>query len=94
MATKEQVFYSQQDPSSLANLVSTVAVVDGVAANATITVDIPAQIIAVLAVVKAGGAAATKFLLDVTTDYTLSADRKVLTCVTDQSANKLIVVYK
>lgn len=71
-----------------------VALFDGVAAEATVAVDIPSEIIAVFAVVKASGAVATKFLLDVTTDYTLDVTKKVLTCVTDQSANKLIVIYK
>lgn len=80
--------------STVASGKAMVALFDGAADGATVAVDIPSEIIAVFAVVKASGAVATKFLLDVTTDYTLDETKKVLTCVTDQSANKLIVIYK
>lgn len=70
-----------------------VVVVDGDTAEGVVALgDTPVAVIAVLAVVKASGAVATKFLLDVTTDYTVATSN--LTCVTDQSLNKLIVIYK
>lgn len=46
---------------------------------------------AVLAYTSATGAPATKALLAPTTDYTFNGN--VLTCVTDQSANKLVIFY-
>lgn len=50
------------------------------------------SIVAIFAVTTATGAAATKFLLAKTTDYTFT--NGALKTVTDQSANTLIVVYK
>lgn len=50
------------------------------------------EIVAIFAVTTATGAVANKFLLDETTDYTFV--KGVLTTVTDQSANTLIIVYK
>ena len=94
MATKEQVFYSHQDPGSLASAITTATVVPGVAAAGTISLPGASSIVAVLAVTTATGAVATKFLLAVTTDYTFNATTKLLTCVTSQSANTLIVIYK
>jgi hypothetical protein len=69
-----------------------VVVVDGVAEGAVALGDTPVAVIAVFAIVKASGAVATKFLLDATTDYTVATSN--LTCVTDQSLNKLVVIYK
>ena len=69
-----------------------VVVISGAASGAVALGDTPASVIAVLAVVKASGAVATKFLLTATTDYTIATSN--LTCVTDQSLNNLIVIYK
>lgn len=78
---------------ALAGGKANIVVVSGVADTETITLaETPEAIIAVLAVVSATGAVASKFLLAPTTDYTIATN--VITCVTDQSANKLIVVYK
>jgi hypothetical protein len=75
------------------NSKSSLDVVSGVTAGGTVNLTIKADAIkAVLAVVKASGAPATKFLLASTTDYTIAGS--VLTCVTDQSANTLIVIYQ
>ena len=63
----------------------------GVAGAGTIAVVGVDSVIAVLAFVSAGGAPAAKTLLDVTTDYTVGTD--IITCVTDQSLNKLVIVY-
>ena len=54
--------------------------------------DVPKEIIAVFAIVASSGAFATKALLDATTDYTVSGNK--LICVTNQSANKLLVIYQ
>ena len=67
----------------------------GVAAASTITLAQAAKSIdSMLAFTTATGAAAAKALLAVTTDYTLSADGKTLTIVTDQSANTLVITYR
>jgi len=50
------------------------------------------EIVAILAVVTASGAAAAKLLLEETTNYTFVGG--VLTTVTDESLNTLIVFYK
>lgn len=54
----------------------------------------PTTIVAVLAFITASGAVATKHLLAETTDYTLDTFNTQLKCVTDQSANTLLVIYK
>jgi hypothetical protein len=71
----------------------------GIAAGANAgVVDISAfdpevtEIVAILAVVTASGAAAAKLLLEETTNYTFNEG--VLTTVTDESLNTLIVFYK
>ena len=94
MATTQQVFYAQQAPAVLADLVTTARVVNGAAAAGVVAVDIPTDVVAVLAITKATGAVASKFLLAKTTDYTINANKKGLTMVTDQSANTLIVIVK
>ena len=74
-----------------------VAKVTGVAAGNKITFaeEIqPTSITAVLAFVTATGAVATKHLLAQTTDYVLDTNNTQLKCVTDQSANTLLVIYK
>jgi len=50
------------------------------------------EIVAIFAIVTASGAAAAKLLLDEVTNYTFAAG--VLTTVTDESLNTLIVAYK
>lgn len=96
MFKAEDLFYMMNQPEVVAealNKLARVELVAGVAGASTITLaEVPQAVIAVFAVVSATGAFATKALLDVTTDYTVSG--KVLTCVTDQSANKLLVIYK
>ena len=71
----------------------------GIAAGTNIdVVDISAispavtSIVAILAITTASGAAAVKLLLEEIVDYTFAAG--VLTTVTDQSANTLIIFYK
>ena len=55
--------------------------------------EVPAVgVVAVFAFTTATGAVATKALLALTTDFTVSG--KELTMVTDQSANTLVVIYK
>ena len=55
--------------------------------------EVPAVgVVGVVAFTTATGAVATKALLALTTDYTVSG--KELTMVTDQSANTLVVFYK
>lgn len=68
----------------------------GVGAGSTIdlSTEKPNQIVAVLAVVTATGAFATKSLLAVTTDYTFVNATDLLTCVTAQSSNTLLIFYK
>jgi len=67
----------------------------GVSAAATINLGlVPNAIVAVLAVTTATGAFATKALLAVTTDYTINLTTGILTCVTNQSAATLIIVYR
>ncbi len=73
-----------------------VVVKAGAAAEATVdlTTEDPASITAIFAVTTATGAFATKALLAATTDYTFSTTTNLLTCVTDQSAATLIIIYK
>lgn len=65
-------------------------VIDGVASGALGLTDV-ASVESMLAVVSATGAPATKFLLDLTTDYTVASGD--ISLVTDQSLNKLIITY-
>lgn len=94
MASRNQVFFAQQNPSALAALISTAKVVAGGAAEAVAKFEIPTEVIAILAITTATGAVATKFLLAPTTDYTVNADKSGITFVTNQSANTLIVLYR
>jgi hypothetical protein len=55
-------------------------------------VDSPAQVYAILAFVTATGAPAAKCLLASGTDFTVSDN--ILTFVTDQSANSLVIIYR
>lgn len=68
----------------------------GVAATATI--DLSAEkatsIVSIQAYVAASGAIAAKGLLVVTTDYTYNATTKLLTCVSDQHLNNLVINYR
>lgn len=67
-------------------------VVAGAAANGTVQLNNAAgTVVAVLAFVSSSGAPATKALLQAGTDYTVNG--QTLTCLTDQSANKLLVLY-
>jgi len=98
MITSLDVIHSRSIPQGFAtklNLYAQTDVVTGKTAgqvltglNGTVT-----SVTAILAVVTSTGAFATKALLAVTTDYTVSATGAI-TCVTDQSLNKLIVIYK
>lgn len=94
----EHIYYASSRPDLLASIVggsSAIDVATGVGAGSTITLTQPASaVLAVLAVVTATGAFASKALLAVTTDYTFSATTNKLTCVTAQTANTLIVIYK
>ena len=72
----------------------------GAAAAATVTLAeavAPGTTVTVLAFVTSSGAPASKCLLDLTTNYTVlnknSAGVGVLTCVTDESANTLLIDY-
>ena len=94
MATKEQVLYSEQDPGTLADLITTSAIVTGGASAATTTIKGAREIVAILAFTTSTGAVASKCLLAKTTDYTFDASTSKLTYVTNQSANTLLVIYK
>ena len=74
--------------ASSANTTTGVAPVSG----AVDLADAPTSVIAVFAFTTASGAVATKCLLAPTTDYTVNGS--TLTCVTDQSANTLLVIYR
>jgi hypothetical protein len=73
-----------------------VKVVTGAGAGATVDLadSTASEIVCVLAFVTATGAGATKTLLAATTDYTYSTVTGLITCVTNQSANTLMVTYK
>ena len=93
--TEAEIYHDLRNkPLALAEKLNQFAHVKVVAgANGAVALgDTPEAIIAVFAVTTATGAVATKFLLAPTMDYTISG--ATLTCVTDQSANTLIVVYK
>lgn len=84
-----------QELQSLADGRTSIALVDG--ANDD-EVDISGltpgitSVVAVLAITKSTGAAATKLLQAATTDYTFADG--VFTCVGDKSALTLIIIYK
>jgi hypothetical protein len=96
MFTDLDVYRAQNKPAEIAKKLNQFAKVDVVAgktaAGTSALTDTPQAVIAVLAFVTASGAAATKCLLAATTDYTFSGT--TLTCVTDQSANTLVVIYR
>jgi len=62
------------------------------AANVDLSAEMPNSIALVLAFTTATGAPAAKTLLAATTDYTYA--NGALKCVTDQSANTLVIVFK
>jgi hypothetical protein len=66
-------------------------VVNGVAAAHVLGLKDVISVVSILAFVAATGAPAVKTLLTLTTDYTVASGD--VTCVTDQSANKLVVTY-
>lgn len=76
-----------------------VMLVAGAGAGAKITIPTTLgakvnEIVAGLAFVTASGAAATKALLKPTTDLTLTDSKTTITCVADQSANTLVILYR
>jgi hypothetical protein len=97
MFTLQDVYYAVDNPKVLAEKLNKLAHVDVVAgkAGANVLVGLTntvTEVKAILAIVTATGAFATKALLAPTTDYTFANGE--ITCVTDQSANTLIVIYK
>ena len=81
-------------PAPLCRLVTSNRLVAGVAAGAKITLestDSITEIVSIQAYVSATGAPAK--LLAPTTDYTFVPRTNQITCVTDQSANKLFVTF-
>jgi len=98
LLTHTDISYAIDQPSKLASYLSNLAQVDVIAGGAvasTVTLTQQAtNLLAVLAIVTATGAFATKALLAVTTDYTLGTNGQTITFVTNQSANTLIFIYK
>jgi len=66
-------------------------VIAGAAASTALSLTDVVSVESILAFVTATGAPATKTLLAVTTDYTVASGD--ITCVTDQSANTLVITY-
>jgi hypothetical protein len=84
-----------QNLQGLADNRTSVGVVDGVNDDVVDTSEfdpVITEVIAVLAITKATGAAAAKLLQAETTDYTFADG--VFTCIGDKSALTLIIIYK